>query len=274
MSRNHCGYCGTLGHNRTTCRHLNEFIRNNPDSWQALDAAAINHNRKTKKCSYCKSYVNFLESWTVEDITDNPQLVASTIEVINSEITNHNAAGCSHARQHMDTDSFNIREYRAETFSAMAEAGIGVGAMISRPRFGGEVEVGIITKILWENILPPNLSQTQKILQFNTLKKSSYYWENTRNGRLPVAILNQVHKNLGMVEKEDTRVSTGHLQIISKIDTKIAFDSYGPEWYRFNALKNKKDKKALKELYKKRKESLAWWPSYTVPGCKPEKKFD
>ena len=60
MSRSvYCSFCGERGHKRTGCPKRKQYIKDNPDSWEAIKEhrkQQIRDDRKAKggrKCSYC-----------------------------------------------------------------------------------------------------------------------------------------------------------------------------------------------------------------------------
>ena len=50
----YCGYCGNQGHNRRGCPTLKEYIKENPDSYEAMIATQNKASAKNRSCSYCK----------------------------------------------------------------------------------------------------------------------------------------------------------------------------------------------------------------------------
>ena len=50
-----CGHCGKQGHNRRGCVSLKEYVKENPDSWEANRAMIQATSAKKRHCSYCQA---------------------------------------------------------------------------------------------------------------------------------------------------------------------------------------------------------------------------
>jgi len=55
----YCSFCGERGHNRTGCPKRKQYIKDNPNSWEAIKEQRKQHRRDEikakggRKCSYC-----------------------------------------------------------------------------------------------------------------------------------------------------------------------------------------------------------------------------
>jgi hypothetical protein len=103
----HCGYCGTQGHNKTSCLERRKYIRENPES---LSAQVYNREQErrdamilARACSYCKQ-------------------------------TKHNRRGCKVLKEDKDLIVKRQQIYRDEFLLAMTSAGFGIGSLVKVPR--------------------------------------------------------------------------------------------------------------------------------------------
>ena len=55
----YCSFCGNRGHNRTGCEKRKQYVKDNPNSWEAIKEQRKQHRRDEikakggRKCSYC-----------------------------------------------------------------------------------------------------------------------------------------------------------------------------------------------------------------------------
>ena len=103
----HCGYCGTRGHNKTSCRERKRNVREQPDSYEAKIFEREQERRAamiiTRACSYCKQ-------------------------------TNHNRRSCKVLKEDKSLISKRQQAYRDEFLLAMTSAGFGIGSLVKVPR--------------------------------------------------------------------------------------------------------------------------------------------
>lgn len=103
----HCGYCGTRGHNRTSCLERKRYVREQPDSFEAKMYEREQARREAmiihRACSYCKQ-------------------------------TNHNRRSCKVLKEDKNLISKRQQAYRDEFLLAMTSAGFGIGSLVKVPR--------------------------------------------------------------------------------------------------------------------------------------------
>ena len=127
MSRSvYCSFCGERGHNRTGCPKRKQYIKDNPDSWEAIKEhrkQQIRADRKAKggrKCSYCGN-----RGHTVRTCEVKKQDRMRLIEVLARE--------------------------RTEGLKRLNEMGWGVGALFERKnRWVEEKHIYMVEEVDWE----------------------------------------------------------------------------------------------------------------------------
>ena len=122
----YCSFCGERGHNRTGCPKRKQYIKDNPDSWEAIKEQRKQHRRDEikakggRKCSYCGNRGHTTRTCEVKK-QDRVRL----IEVLARE--------------------------RAEGLKRLNEMGWGVGALFERKnRYVEEKHIYMVEEVDWE----------------------------------------------------------------------------------------------------------------------------
>jgi len=124
-----CSYCHQSGHNKNGCADYKERIEDiraseGSDHWAVLAYDAKRRKKAetiaNRKCTYCGG-------------------------------KGHNRAGCTKLKAAMKAYSIKNAEYRANVLAAMAERGIGIGAMMGHESWDGYV-TRMITGFEWEKV--------------------------------------------------------------------------------------------------------------------------
>jgi hypothetical protein len=116
-----CSYCYSEGHNRRGCDKLKEFVRDNPDSWQATRAKRNAERATTRKCSYCKH-------------------------------SGHNRKTClSLKRDILNACDVNA-EWRTRVRDHLTASGLGVGALVRfKDGWSDEYTLGLVQALHWDD---------------------------------------------------------------------------------------------------------------------------
>ena len=122
----YCSFCGERGHNRTGCPKRKQYIKDNPDSWEAIKEQRKQHRRDEikakggRKCSYCNN-----RGHTVRTCEVKKQDRVRLIEVLTRE--------------------------RAEGLKRLNEIGWGVGALFEKKnRWVDEKQIYMVESIEWD----------------------------------------------------------------------------------------------------------------------------
>ena len=117
-----CSWCYNTGHNRRGCPTLKEYIKDNPESYQAQRAAEVKRRNKSRACSYC------LE-------------------------TGHNRRTCEVITKDHELLEGKLHRQRKEMLDRMLNAGLGIGALVKRSNeeFYGKQVPFVVTKIKWKD---------------------------------------------------------------------------------------------------------------------------
>lgn len=99
----YCGWCGTKGHNKTTCQHRKDYATNNPRSAIADEIASeIERKKVPRKCSYC-------------------------------EVSGHTRRTCGLLKQDMSLVIKKRKEFIKEYEAQAKKIGLGPGALVKLP---------------------------------------------------------------------------------------------------------------------------------------------
>jgi hypothetical protein len=127
----HCSYCGSAGHNKSSCPDYKVYIGRlrsdyGDEHWQV---ARYDHSKakranaaKNRSCSYCGS-------------------------------TDHNRRSCQALKNDMAAYEAKNATYRRSFLRAMIRTGFGPGAMIERTMWiGGGTELRVVTSLNWTSV--------------------------------------------------------------------------------------------------------------------------
>jgi hypothetical protein len=116
-----CSYCHNQGHNRRGCEQLKEYVRDNPDSWQASRARRSEKSATTRKCSYCKE-------------------------------SGHNRKTCTGLKRDIINAVDINAEWRRRVRDYLSTAGFGIGALVKYKEGWDETErVGLVKSMRWDD---------------------------------------------------------------------------------------------------------------------------
>jgi len=96
-----CSYCYAGGHNRRGCPKLKEYIKENPDSYEANRAEVRKRTYSTRACSYCKE-------------------------------PGHTRRTCGHMKRHKAEWVDHNRRWCGLVNEMLRERGIGVGTLVKK----------------------------------------------------------------------------------------------------------------------------------------------
>ena len=122
-----CSHCCARGHNRRSCPQRKEYVKQNPDSYEARvmkrEQNSFKYNSSGKRrCSYCEN-------------------------------TGHNRATCKAMKVDKIYANKKNRKFLSLVTIAMKKMGLGVGALISKPHWDTkEQELFMITKVDWRKV--------------------------------------------------------------------------------------------------------------------------
>ena len=123
----YCSFCGERGHNRSSCPKRKQYIKDNPNSWEAIKEQRKAQRRKEikdkggRKCSYCGN-----RGHTVRTCEVKKQDRVRLIEVLTRE--------------------------RAEGLKRLNEIGWGVGALFEKKnRWVDEKQIYMVESIEWDS---------------------------------------------------------------------------------------------------------------------------
>lgn len=167
-----CTYCGGVGHNRSTCKSLENYVESVREK-HGDDNIIVQHydakkkkrqqSNKTRSCSYCDEQ-------------------------------GHNRATCGELKEHMQATKEENATFRRRILEAFRRTGFGVGALISSEQHKEYRDYTsndyfltpyVITKINWENIN-----------QWN----NDYFFYGTKREKLPYEA-----KNIARLSYDDFR---------------------------------------------------------------------
>ena len=122
----YCSFCGERGHNRTGCPKRKQYIKDNPNSWEAIKEhrkQQIRDDRKAKggrKCSYCGN-------------------------------RGHTTRTCETKKQDRVRLTEVLKRERTEGMKRLNEIGWGVGALFERKnRWIEEKPIYMVEEVDWE----------------------------------------------------------------------------------------------------------------------------
>ena len=120
----YCSWCCTKGHNKRGCSERKEYIRKNPDGYEARKQQNEERRRELRgprKCSYC-------------------------------DTSGHNRKTCRPLKSDRQFIVAHYKKRRAVIANKMAEVGLGVGALIqTRDRHNGNA-IAIVTGFEWKDL--------------------------------------------------------------------------------------------------------------------------
>ena len=123
----YCSFCGERGHNRTGCPKRKQYIKDNPDSWEAIkEQRRVQRRKETKakggrKCSYC------LER-------------------------GHTARTCETKKQDRVRLVTALAKERSEGLKRLNELGWGIGALFEKAnRWTNSKNIYMVDKIEWKH---------------------------------------------------------------------------------------------------------------------------
>jgi len=122
----YCSYCGNKGHNRTGCPQRKQYIKDNPNSWEAIKEQRKQHRRDEikakggRKCSYCEN-------------------------------RGHTARKCEVKNQDRVRLIDTLAKERTEGLKRLNEMGWGIGALFERKnRWIDEKQMYMVESIEWD----------------------------------------------------------------------------------------------------------------------------
>ena len=122
----YCSFCGERGHNRTGCPKRKQYIKDNPDSWEAIKEQRKQHRRDEikakggRKCSYCGN-------------------------------RGHTTRTCEVKKQDRVRLTEVLARERTEGLKRLNEIGWGVGALFERKnRYVEEKHIYMVEEVDWE----------------------------------------------------------------------------------------------------------------------------
>ena len=124
----YCSWCWGKGHNSASCEDRKEYIRKNPDSYEARHEAAKVARRKTRKqttrkCGFCKKAGHNVKTCTLKNT------IHKKFAALNSV-------------------------FRRTVLEQLCTQGVGVGALVNLTIHGRTEEpiLAIVREINWDNI--------------------------------------------------------------------------------------------------------------------------
>ena len=122
----YCSFCGERGHNRTGCPKRKQYIKDNPDSWEAIKEQRKQHRRDEikakggRKCSYCGN-------------------------------RGHTTRTCEVKKQDRVRLTEVLKRERTEGLKRLNEIGWGIGALFERKnRWVDEKHIYMVESIQWD----------------------------------------------------------------------------------------------------------------------------
>ena len=122
----YCSFCGNRGHNRTGCPQRKEYIKENPDSWEAIKEQRKQQRRDEikakggRKCSYCGN-------------------------------RGHTARKCEMKNQDRVRLIDTLAKERTEGLKRLNEMGWGIGALFDwTSRWVNEKQMYMVESVEWE----------------------------------------------------------------------------------------------------------------------------
>ena len=120
----YCGWCCTKGHNKRGCPERKEYIRANPDSYEARKQQGEEQRRKergARKCSYC-------------------------------DTAGHNRKTCTFLRSDRQFIVAHYKERRSTIAEKLVQEGLGVGALVNvRDHYDGNT-LATVTGFDWKDL--------------------------------------------------------------------------------------------------------------------------
>ena len=123
----YCSFCGERGHNRTGCPKRKQYIKDNPDSWEAIKEQRKQHRRDEikakggRKCSYCGN-------------------------------RGHTTRTCEVKKQDRVRLTEVLKRERTEGLKRLNKMGWGVGALFERKnRWVDEKHIYMVESIEWDS---------------------------------------------------------------------------------------------------------------------------
>ncbi len=123
----YCSFCGERGHNRTGCPKRKQYIKDNPNSWEAIKEQRKQHRRDEikakggRKCSYCGN-------------------------------RGHTARKCEVKNQDRVRLIDTLAKERTEGLKRLNEMGWGVGALFDwTSRWVNEKQMYMVESVEWEH---------------------------------------------------------------------------------------------------------------------------
>ena len=159
----YCSFCGERGHNRTGCPKRKQYIKDNPNSWEAIKEhrkQQIRDDRKAKggrKCSYCGN-------------------------------RGHTTRTCEVKKQDRVRLTEVLKRERAEGLKRLNEMGWGIGALFERKnRWVEEKHIYMVEKIEWKEW---NKSDVVTIMGLNVAKatEDNSDWRKPRQVNISVSL--------------------------------------------------------------------------------------
>ena len=122
----YCSFCGNRGHNKTGCPKRKQYVKDNPDSWEAIKEQRKQQRRDEikakggRKCSYCQN-------------------------------RGHTARKCEMKNQDRVRLIDTLAKERTEGLKRLNEMGWGIGALFERNnRWTNEKQMFMVESVDWE----------------------------------------------------------------------------------------------------------------------------
>ena len=113
----HCGYCGTAGHNRATCKYIEDNAKKAKAPKRKKQSKDEPARRRGKQCKYCNTIASRIYDWEISNS-------------IAQDGYYHSGATCPRMLQHQQVDLEHMGAFREQVVSQMVEHGIGVGTLM------------------------------------------------------------------------------------------------------------------------------------------------
>lgn len=123
----YCSYCGKKGHNRRGCESRKDYIKGNPDSYEARVANRRKEEARPRACSYCK-------------------------------VPHHTRRTCDTLKSDRAILVKKLAAQRQKALEKMTAKGIGVGTLIETKYsyYDASKAIAMVVSIPWRNANDPD----------------------------------------------------------------------------------------------------------------------